>query len=232
MEKLSRRIVIGAAALGGLSAKAFCGPGPHTLFDLSGIHPAPARLSEATLIVIDAQGEYRKGSLRLDGMEPAMLVLAAVLDRARAAGTPIVHVAHRGDPGGLFDRSRYGGRILPEAAPHAGEALVEKLLPNAFARTGLQARLKAIGRRKLIVVGFMTHMCVSSTVRARLRPRLRGHRRRRTPRRPAPCLRRPAAARFSPPRFRPQPWRPWPTTRSDHLQPASVGLKRHAVRHS
>jgi nicotinamidase-related amidase len=166
MEKLSRRVVIGAAVLGGLSAKASAALAPRTLFDLSGIHPAPVPLSEAALIIIDAQGEYRKGPLRLDGMEPAMLVLAAILRRARAAGTPIVHIAHRGDPGSLFDRSRYGGRILPEAAPRAGETLIEKPLPNAFARTGLQARLKAIGRRKLIVVGFMTHMCVSSTVRA------------------------------------------------------------------
>jgi nicotinamidase-related amidase len=166
MEKLSRRIVLGAAVLTGLSARASAAPPPRTLFDLSGIHPAPGRLGEATLIVIDAQGEYRNGPLRLDGMEPAMLVLAAILQRARSAGTPIVHIAHRGDAGGLFDRSRYGGRILLEAAPRAGEALVEKPLPNAFARTGLQARLEAIGRRKLIVVGFMTHMCVSSTVQA------------------------------------------------------------------
>jgi nicotinamidase-related amidase len=164
MEKLSRRVVIGAAVLGALPATASAAP--RTLFDLSGIHPAAARLGQATLIVIDAQGEYRKGPLRLDGIEPAMRVLADLLQRARAARTPIVHIAHRGDPGGLFDRGGYGGRILPEAAPQPGEALIEKPLPNAFARTGLQARLKAIGRKKLIVAGFMTHMCVSSTVRA------------------------------------------------------------------
>jgi nicotinamidase-related amidase len=166
MEKLSRRVVIGGAVLGGLSAEASAAPVPRTLFDLSGLHPAPARLSEATLIVIDAQGEYCQGPLKLDGMEPAMLALAALLRGARAAGTPIVHIAHRGDSGGLFDRGKYGGRILPEATPRAGETLIEKSLPNAFARTGLQARLKAIGRGKLIVAGFMTHMCMSSTVRA------------------------------------------------------------------
>ena len=41
-------------------------------------------------------------------------------------------------------------------------------MPNAFAGTDLQSRLDAIGRKELIIVGFMTHMCVSSTARAAL----------------------------------------------------------------
>jgi nicotinamidase-related amidase len=45
---------------------------------------------------------------------------------------------------------------------------VVKSLPNAFAKTDLDARLKATGRIDLIVAGFMTHMCVSATTRAAL----------------------------------------------------------------
>jgi nicotinamidase-related amidase len=46
--------------------------------------------------------------------------------------------------------------------------VVEKGLPNAFAGTGLDALLKDLGRSTIVVAGFMTHMCVSSTVRAAL----------------------------------------------------------------
>jgi nicotinamidase-related amidase len=49
--------------------------------------------------------------------------------------------------------------------PGAGEPTVIKTLPNAFAKTGLDAKLKATGRSNLIVAGFMTHMCVSATTR-------------------------------------------------------------------
>ena len=53
-------------------------------------------------------------------------------------------------------------------APEGAEKVIEKALPNAFAGTELDAVLAATGRKKLIVIGFMTHMCVSSTVRAAL----------------------------------------------------------------
>jgi len=34
---------------------------------------------------------------------PATDVLASVLAKARAAGAPVVHVRHTGNPGGAFD---------------------------------------------------------------------------------------------------------------------------------
>ena len=43
-----------------------------------------------------------------------------------------------------------------------------KKLPNAFAGTDLHETLTATGKRTIVVCGFMTHMCVSSTVRAAL----------------------------------------------------------------
>ena len=50
--------------------------------------------------------------------------------------------------------------------PRAGETIIDKGLPNAFAGTDLAKHLAAIGRKNLIVGGFMTHMCVSATVRS------------------------------------------------------------------
>src|SRR5690606_13645600 len=58
--------------------------------------------------------------------------------------------------------------IADEAAPGSGEAVVEKPLPNAFAGTTLGETLAAMGVKRLVLAGFMTHMCISSTARAAL----------------------------------------------------------------
>jgi len=156
------------AATAHFTAAAAASPAPPTLLDLASARPRPAALSEAVLVVIDAQEEYRSGRLPLEGIAAASERLARLLERARAGGTPVIHVAHRGPAGGLFDRSAAGGGFLEAAMPAAGEAVVEKALPNAFAGTDLQARIAASGRGKLLLVGFMTHLCVSSTARAAL----------------------------------------------------------------
>src|SRR5258708_40121887 len=44
--------------------------------------------------------------------------------------------------------------------------MVAEGLPNAFAGTDLAKHLAVSGRKNLIVGGFMTHMCVSATVRS------------------------------------------------------------------
>ena len=139
---------------------------PKTLLDIEQQQPKPSGLSKSALILIDAQNEYRHGPLTLDGIEPAIKRLAALLQRARAAGTPIIHIAQTGDPGDIFDRKGERGQFVTEATPRDGETVIEKPLPNSFARTGLHDRLTALGRKDIIVAGFMTHMCVSSTVRA------------------------------------------------------------------
>jgi len=77
-------------------------------------------------------------------------------------------VQHKGKPGGAFDLDDERGRIMRELAPECAEPVVQKSLPNAFAQTDFAEKLEAAGRKQLIVTGFMTHMCVSSTARAAL----------------------------------------------------------------
>lgn len=148
------------------SALAMAAP-PPTLLEMAGVHSASGRLSDSVLIVIDAQREYGDGALPLAGIDSALAEGAKLLARARAAGTPVVHVVHR-SAGNLFNPQGQFFAILPPVAPREGEAVVEKRLPNAFAGTDLEQVLAATHRKHLIVVGFMTHMCVSATVRAAL----------------------------------------------------------------
>jgi nicotinamidase-related amidase len=141
---------------------------PQTLLQLRGVSIAPARLSQSALVIIDAQGEYRSGRMALPGIDQALARIADILAGARAAGTPIFHVAQIGQAGTLFDPNTECGAILPQAAPLAGEPVIMKRLPNGFAGTELHQRLQQAGRNNLIVAGFMTHMCISASVRAAL----------------------------------------------------------------
>ena len=139
---------------------------PQTMLQLSGRSYAPATLANATLLVIDAQEEYRTGVLALPALPTALPEITRLLAAAREAGAPVVHVHHLGITGGLFDPQGFRGQIMPEAAPLPGEAVVAKRLPNAFAGTDLHDLLQKHGRLDLIVCGFMTHSSISTTVRA------------------------------------------------------------------
>ena len=141
---------------------------PKSLLAIAGapLHPSP--LGKAALVLIDMQREYTDGALPLSGVETAVAEGVRLLTLARTAGVPVFHIVHHGKPGGLFDPEGPMGAIIPALAPAEGESVIAKRLPNSFAGTDLHERARATGRSELIVAGFMTHMCVSSTVRAAL----------------------------------------------------------------
>ncbi|MBS7326499.1 MAG: cysteine hydrolase [Thiopseudomonas sp.] len=137
-----------------------------TLFDLTASAHPPAAWNDAVLVIIDAQNEYRMGDMKLPGVEPAAVQILQLLEKARASRTPVIHVRHIGVPGYLFDPEGERGQIFTELTPLAGETVIDKPLPNAFAGSRLQQAVDDTGRKALIVCGYMTHMCVSATVRA------------------------------------------------------------------
>jgi nicotinamidase-related amidase len=141
---------------------------PKTLLELAGADLSLPRLSESCLVLIDLQNEYRAGPLALPAADSAIASAARLVARARAAGSTIIHIAHKGRAGGLFDREAERGAIVAELKPVADEPVIEKTLPNAFAGTDLKDRLAATERKNVVLAGFMTHMCISSTARAAL----------------------------------------------------------------
>ncbi|HEV7307628.1 cysteine hydrolase family protein [Ensifer sp.] len=136
-----------------------------TLFTLAGVTLTPPPLGEATLVLMDYQNEYLEGPLRLVEPEAAIEKARQLLAAARTAGAKIIHVAHRGSAGGMFDRSAHRGAIVDALAPMAGETVVEKTRPNGFSDTNLAEVVGPAGT-PVIFAGFMTHNCVSSTARA------------------------------------------------------------------
>ncbi|MDD2709606.1 MAG: cysteine hydrolase family protein [Verrucomicrobiae bacterium] len=140
---------------------------PSTLRQLAGMTSHPAPLAESVLIIVDAQKEYTEGILPLVGIDPSIDALARFLMRAREARIPIFHVVQMGKPGGkICDPQRRFVAIIDKVRPAAGETVIEKHFPNSFAQTSLETELSKTNRKDLVIAGYMTHMCLSSTVRA------------------------------------------------------------------
>lgn len=134
-----------------------------TLRDLSGADQNPAALAASTLVLVDYQNTYTRGVMELTGWRPALDAAADLLARARAAGAAVIHVMHDGGPGSPYDIRDDIGRIHPDVAPAEGEPVVVKTAPNAFVGTDLGERVDAAGHGQVVVIGFMTHMCVTFT---------------------------------------------------------------------
>ncbi|CQD18528.1 isochorismatase hydrolase [Mycolicibacterium conceptionense] len=136
-----------------------------TLRELASLPAAPARLADSTLVLIDCQNTYTQGIMELEGVQAALEQTAELLDRARSAGIPIIHIQHSDGPGSLYDIEGESGAIVASVAPREGEPVVVKQFPNSFVQTDLDDRLKGLGASNLVLAGFMTHMCVNSTAR-------------------------------------------------------------------
>ncbi|MZD06161.1 isochorismatase family protein [Streptomyces sp. SID5785] len=129
-----------------------------TLRGLMKLDETPAKLSNATLVLVDYQNVYSDGTMELTGWRDAVKNTKALLERARKANTPVVHIVEKG-----YDLTSKAGQIIPDLKPAKGEAVVEKAVPNGFHDTNLDAELKKTGRKNVIIAGFMTHMCTLFT---------------------------------------------------------------------
>ncbi|WP_078888878.1 cysteine hydrolase family protein [Streptomyces sclerotialus] len=129
-----------------------------TLRQLNDFKETPAKLSDATLILVDYQNTYTEGVMELDGWKPAVDNAEALLKRARKAGTPVIHIVDKG-----YDLKSEAGQIIPALAPVKGEPVVEKSVPNGFHGTDLADEVKKAGNENVIIAGFMTNMCTLFT---------------------------------------------------------------------
>ena len=73
-----------------------------------------------------------------------------------------------GTGGALFSPDTPYFDIVSRLRPLPNETVVDKTLPNAFAGTNLAEVITRTGKKNLILIGYMTHMCISSTARAAL----------------------------------------------------------------
>ena len=140
------------------------------------------------LLVVDLQNAFchERGSVvvrrgPLFGVEAVVARVRTALDRARAAGVPVVFTRQVFRPDGA-DRGRNFRRRLADA-PTAlsegswdaelleglaaeGDLVVDKCRYDAFLHTSLEVVLHGLGVTELVVCGVVTNVCVESTVRS------------------------------------------------------------------
>jgi nicotinamidase-related amidase len=117
----------------------------------------PGRPNTA-LMVIDVQNGVVAGAHERDAV---VANIAALLDRARDEGVPIVWVQHADEH--LAQGSEHW-QYVPELVRRDGEALVHKRFGDSFEDTDLEAVLAGAGVGRLVVTGAQTDACVRSTI--------------------------------------------------------------------
>lgn len=120
----------------------------------------------ATLLLIDLQLGFNEpfwGRRNNPHMEQH---ISDLLRAWRASGRPLVHVRHMStDPRSPLRPCQRGNEWMPETAPLAGEALIQKQVNSAFIGTSLEDDLRHARCRELVIVGLTTNHCISTTAR-------------------------------------------------------------------
>jgi len=122
-------------------------------------------LSQSALLVVDAQDSFKVGPRweRRNNHDFERNV-AALVDAYRAAGQPVIYFLHTdSDPG--FERDSVHLRLMDFLAPRRDEPVMLKDTRNAFTGTTLQARLLALGVRRLAITGIQMEQCCETTAR-------------------------------------------------------------------
>lgn len=125
-------------------------------------------LNRAALLLIDIQREYfaDEGRLRIPDGPMVLAKLRNLLDDYREANMPIVHVRHEEAAGApVFAIDGPLVETMPDVAPRHIEPVVVKHAPGAFTDTELSLVLTQLAVRKVVIAGFMTHMCCDTTAR-------------------------------------------------------------------
>ncbi|MDQ6434823.1 isochorismatase family cysteine hydrolase [Mesorhizobium sp. LHD-90] len=155
--------------------------------------PPAERVADAALLIVDMQNDFVRIGAPLEvpdaraTIEPIRRLIAAF----RALGRPVVYTRFyaRDTPELMWLWSRqcqaevkccwkgvkrtYAdadgelecGDVIAELAPQPGEAVIDKFGYGSFHATDLDARLKALGVRSLLVTGTVAQICVEETAR-------------------------------------------------------------------
>lgn len=151
-------------------------PSPPSFRQLIGVGPSSASPKDSTLVIIDAQNEYAIGKLATVDVETTRKNIALLLNRYRTNAAPehsgknIVHVVHQTSAQApVFTTDTELAAEFSELQPTHGEKIIIKNYPSAFASTDLEdylGKLPGDLGKKVVLVGYMAHVCVSTTARA------------------------------------------------------------------
>jgi nicotinamidase-related amidase len=126
------------------------------------------------LLVVDAQNEFSsQGRRPVPNHAAALRRIEAHVAEARERRLPVAWVQHhnRPDEGPAFLPGSWGAQLSSGLGPRSDfgpERLFQKNVYGAFTGTGLEEWLTGLGVDSVLIVGFFTHMCVSTSAREAL----------------------------------------------------------------
>jgi nicotinamidase-related amidase len=158
----------------------------------AGLEPRE-RVADPALLVVDMQNDFVRAGAPLEVPDARATIPAQqrLIARFRARGRPVIYTrflsyeddnllwlwspqchphtracwpGHRreyDDAEGLLDCAA----VVDELAPEAGDVVVDKYGYGAFHGTDLDARLKQLGVRSVVVIGTVTQICVEESAR-------------------------------------------------------------------
>jgi nicotinamidase-related amidase len=92
--------------------------------------------------------------------------ISTLLEKYRAASSPLAHIVQETPDGApIFTPSTSLAKEFSELAPLPTEKAISKVQAGSFTDTDLEEFLKRTGRNKLVLCGYMAHVCVSTTAR-------------------------------------------------------------------
>ncbi|EDU43628.1 conserved hypothetical protein [Pyrenophora tritici-repentis Pt-1C-BFP] len=121
---------------------------PPSFREIVGIPASTASTNDSCLLIIDAQNEYASGALKVTNAAASGKVIADSSSKAQ------------------YRDLAFGRTIKINTCYHQdGEETIWKLFPGAFEQTSLHETLQKWGVKKVVLTGYMAHVCVSTTAR-------------------------------------------------------------------
>ena len=149
--------------------------------ELIGVSPSTASTKDSVLVIIDAQNEYAShqpdpppliprryatGHLKTENVTSTRKAISTLLEKFRAAKAPLVHIVHQPPAGApVFTQDTDLAKEFAELEPEKNEKVIAKQNPGSFTGTDLDSFLKSTGKSKIVLTGYMAHVCVSTTAR-------------------------------------------------------------------
>ena len=113
--------------------------------------------NKSVLLIVDVQVDVVKGAWE---SERIVGNVAIAIERARAAGVPVIWVQHTDED---LVQGSPEWQWVPELVPAGNELLIHKKFNSSFEQTTLDAELAELGATHIVLAGCATNWCIRAT---------------------------------------------------------------------
>ncbi|CAG9621280.1 hypothetical protein BACCIP111883_02052 [Sutcliffiella rhizosphaerae] len=126
----------------------------------------PKKRIKKALILIDVQKAFLDSKWGDRNNPNAEKNIQALLTEWRERKYEVIFIRHLSeDPQSLFYKEKESSNILDLIKPLENEKIITKKVNSAFIGTSLESHLKDMGIKEVVITGFTTPHCVSTTTR-------------------------------------------------------------------